>query len=70
MQWLNDFLAQARHWVSRRSTGRTLVLIVIIKLVIMFLVLKLIFFPDILQTRFSTDQERSNHVLDQITNRK
>jgi hypothetical protein len=34
----------------------------------MFAILKLFFFPDLLERDFKTDQERSNHVLEQMTN--
>lgn len=33
----------------------------------MFAVLKLFFFPDFLQTSFSTDQQRADHVINQLT---
>jgi len=47
--------------------GRTLWKIVIIKLVVMFGVLKFFFFPDYLQTNFSNDRQRADHVLESIT---
>jgi len=47
--------------------GRRLWGIILIKLFIMFAVLRLFFFPDILQKEFSSDEERSNHVLEQLT---
>jgi hypothetical protein len=50
--------------------GKTLWKIILIKLFIMFAVLKLFFFPDLLQRDFDTDEERGDHVLDQITNIK
>lgn len=46
--------------------GRTLWKIIFIKLFIMFAILKVYFFPNILNTHFETDQERSAHVLDNI----
>lgn len=49
------------------TVGKKLWLIIFIKLFIMFAVLRLFFFPDILQENFSTDKERSNHVLDELT---
>lgn len=52
------------------TIGRKLWAIILIKLFIMFVILKLFFFPDILKTRFKTDQERSDYVLDQLTDRK
>jgi len=49
------------------TLGRTLWKIIFIKLLIMFGVLKLFFFPDVLQTHFATDQQRADYVLQQIT---
>ncbi|MDH4322132.1 MAG: DUF4492 domain-containing protein [Desulfobulbaceae bacterium] len=43
--------------------GRTLWKIILIKLIVMFGVLKLFFFPDYLQTNFSNDRDRADHVL-------
>ncbi|MEN8227851.1 MAG: DUF4492 domain-containing protein [Bacteroidota bacterium] len=48
--------------------GRKLWGIILIKLFIMFAILRLLFFPDILKKQFSSDEERSNHVLEQLTN--
>jgi hypothetical protein len=52
------------------TTGRGLWVIIIVKLVIMFLILKLFFFPDFLKTRFKSDQERSNYILHELTKSK
>jgi hypothetical protein len=49
------------------TVGKTLWKIILIKLFVMFAVLKLFFFSDYLHTNFSTDQQRSDHVLEQIT---
>jgi len=49
------------------TVGKKLWAIIIIKLVVMFLVLKLFFFPNYLKTNFKTDEERSNHVIEQLT---
>ena len=48
--------------------GRKLWGIILIKLFIMFAILKLFFFPDILKKEFKDDEERSNHVLEQLIN--
>lgn len=48
--------------------GRSLWLIVLIKVFIMFAVFKLVFFPNYLKTNFSNDEERSKHVIEQLTN--
>lgn len=50
--------------------GRQVWIIILIKLFIMFVILKIFFFPNFLKTNFSTDEERSNHVLEEITNTK
>ncbi|HZK08198.1 MAG TPA: DUF4492 domain-containing protein [Bacteroidales bacterium] len=47
--------------------GRQLWLIIFIKLFIMFVVLKLFFFPNFLKTNFDTDSERSNYVIERLT---
>jgi len=47
--------------------GRTLWKLIFIKLFIMFAILKTFFFPDFLATNFSTDAERAEHVLSNLT---
>jgi len=51
-------------------TSRKLWLIIFIKLFIMFAVLKIFFFPDFLKTKFKTNSERSNYVIEQLTQTK
>ncbi|HRY34212.1 MAG TPA: DUF4492 domain-containing protein [Bacteroidales bacterium] len=48
--------------------GRTLWLIIIVKLFIMFAVLKLFFFPDFLNSRFDDEQEKSEYIIEELTN--
>ncbi len=55
-----------RDGFRRMTVGKTLWKIIIIKLIIMFAVLKLFFFPNYLNTSFSTDQQRADHVIDQL----
>jgi len=47
--------------------GRKLWKIILIKLFIMFAILKLFFFPNLLKRDFDSDEERANHVLEQMT---
>ena len=49
------------------TLGKTLWKIILVKLFIMFAVLKLFFFPDFLSTQFSTDEQRADYVMEQIT---
>lgn len=46
----------------RMTLGRTLWKIIIIKLIVMFAILKVFFFPNYLNTNFASDQERAEHV--------
>jgi len=52
---------------AMQTTGRTLWLIIIIKLIIIFGFLRLVFFQDQLHSRFDSDAERAAYVLDSIT---
>lgn len=47
--------------------GRQVWIIIIVKVLIIFAVLKIFFFPDFLKTEFNTDKERSEYVLEQLT---
>ena len=48
------------------TLGRTLWAIILIKLFIMFFILKLFFFPNVLNTNFKTDSERAEHVSNEL----
>ncbi|QGY43238.1 DUF4492 domain-containing protein [Maribellus comscasis] len=50
--------------------GRQVWLIILVKLFIMFVILRIFFFPDFLKSNFDTDKERSEHVLDVLTKSK
>lgn len=50
--------------------GKNLWLIILIKLVVMFGIVKWLFFPNYLKTNFTTDTQRGNHVLEQLTTSK
>lgn len=52
---------------ANMTLGRKLWLIILIKLAILFLILKLFFFQDYLQSNFKTNEQRSNHVIEQLT---
>ena len=50
------------------SWGKKLWIIILIKLFIMFVILKIFFFPDILKEKHDNDKQRSEYVLDQLIN--
>lgn len=47
--------------------GKTLWVIIIIKLFIMFAILKFFFFKDFLNSNFKTDEEKGKYVIEQLT---
>ncbi len=49
------------------TVGKKLWLIILIKLFIMFAILKIFFFPNFLKTNFKNDKDRSNYVIEQLT---
>jgi hypothetical protein len=56
-----------RDGFARMTVGKTLWKIIFIKLLVMFAVLKLFFFPNYLNTNFTTDKQRGDYVLEQLT---
>lgn len=48
------------------TLGKTLWAIILIKLFIMFFILQLFFFPNILQQKYDTDEERANQVIENL----
>ncbi len=67
----NIFVRIFRFYINGFSNlplwGRQVWIVILVKLFIMYAILKLFFFPDILQTRFDTDEQRSDYVLEQLT---
>jgi hypothetical protein len=51
----------------RMHLGRTLWVIILIKLLIIFGILKIFLFPDYLHDNFATDMERADHVFTNLT---
>jgi hypothetical protein len=52
------------------TVGKKLWIIILIKLIIIFIVLRIFFFPDFLRSRFRDDKQRSDYVREQLINRK
>ena len=51
------------------TIGKTLWLIILVKLFIFFVIMKMLFFPNILKRDYSTDEERADHVRTELLNR-
>ena len=49
------------------TVGKKLWAIIAIKLIIMFIILKIFFFPNFLKSNFKTDEDRGNYVIKQLT---
>ena len=49
------------------TIGKKLWIIILVKLSVMFLVLKLLFFPDFLGSKFNNDKDRSDYIIHEIT---
>lgn len=47
--------------------GKVLCMIILAKLLVMFVVFKLLLMPNYLNSQFETDEEKSNHVFDNLT---
>lgn len=65
----NIFLRIADFYIDgfrNMTVGRKLWLIIIIKLIILFAILKLFFFPNILKTQYDNDRDRAEHVRNEL----
>ena len=52
------------------KTGKLLWKIIAVKFVVFILIMKLFFFPNYLSTNFTTDEDRSSHVMQNLTQGK
>ncbi len=50
--------------------GKKLWLIILIKLFVLFVILRLIFFPNFLNSKFESDSEKGDYVIEQLTKTK
>ena len=51
------------------TVGKTLWLIIAIKVFVFFVIIKLLFFPNFLNTKFDSEQEKTEYVRHQLTDR-
>jgi len=52
------------------TVGKTLWILVLIKLFILFVILRIFFFPNYLNTHFKDEQSKANHVRQELIDRK
>lgn len=55
---------------SNMRLGKKLWAIIIIKLIILFAIMKLLFFPNFLDTHFKTEKEKSDYIIESLTHLK
>lgn len=56
-----------RDGFREMTVGKTLWMIILLKLFIFFVVIKLLFFPNLLSRDYDTDADRANHVRKELT---
>ncbi len=64
---INSIYTFYRDGFKGMVLGKKLWTIILIKLFVMFVILKLFFFPNYLNTKFATNEEKTDYVLEQIT---
>lgn len=50
--------------------GKHLWIIILVKIFVFFVVMKILFFPNFLKSKYDNDESRSNHVLEELTKTK
>lgn len=60
------FLLYSDGFRNMPDWGKKLWVIILLKLFIMFAVLKIFFFPDIMKKNFDNAQKRSEYIIDQL----
>jgi hypothetical protein len=68
--FLQKTIAFSRDGFRGMTVGKSLWILVLIKLFIIFAVLRLFFFPNYLNTNYKDDQSKANHVRQELIDRK
>ena len=66
--WLSKIVSMYVDGFRSMTVGRKLWLLIIIKFFLFFAILKLFFFPDILQSTYDNDTNRAEAVREALTN--
>jgi Na+/H+ antiporter NhaD/arsenite permease-like protein len=67
MKWLKNIILFYYQGFKNMTVGKTLWVIILVKLFILFAIFRIFFFKDFLESNFNSDRERSNHVIEEIT---
>lgn len=66
MKWFNAIWNFYLDGFRSMTVGRKLWMIILIKLFIIFFVIRLIFFPNFLNSKFQSEDEKGNYVREQL----
>jgi hypothetical protein len=64
----HHFFTFYRDGLKNMTVGKTLWVLVLVKLFIMFGILRVFFFPDLLNTNFDNDESRADYVQQELLN--
>jgi len=64
-----NFFTMFRDGFKSMTLGKTLWTLVIIKLIIMFLILRPFFFPNFLNSKFDDNKDKADYVTEELVNR-
>ena len=68
-RWFRNIYNFYKEGFQNMTLGRTLWAIVLIKLFVMFDILKVFFFPDFLNSKFEKEEDRANYVKSELIDR-
>ena len=69
-KYLHQLFVFYKEGFSNMTVGKTLWLLVIIKLFVIFVVLRLLFFPNYLNTNFHDNKSKADHVREELISKK
>jgi hypothetical protein len=70
MGFVKSVITFYKDGFSNMRLGKKLWAIIIIKLIILFAIIKLLFFPNFLDTHFKTEEEKSDYIIESLTHLK
>ena len=68
-RWFRNIYKFYKEGFQNMTLGRTLWAIVLIKLFVMFAILKVFFFPNFLNSKFEKEEDRANYVKSELIDR-
>ncbi len=70
MKWLKNIYRFYYEGFKTMTLGKSLWLIILVKLFVFFFIMKLFFFPNFLKKKFENDEQRGSYVLERLTDTK